>query len=157
MPQQNKIDIIVISISNPILVGIYKDSKLAQTISKDGKTSEVLPIIFNEILKNYKIDSIIYVNEPGSFMAIKVAYIFLKTICIIQNITLKACSGFKFNNNSPIKALGKKYFFNTQNDKIKLNFLNDKIKLYDFKLPQVIEKDKFSIDVEPNYHLPVVS
>ena len=41
-------------------------------------------------------------------MAIKVAYLFLKTISISKNIELESCSGFEFNKNSPIKALGKK-------------------------------------------------
>ena len=40
-------------------------------------------------------------------MAIKVAYIFLKTISITRSIDLYACEGFEFNQNSPIKALGK--------------------------------------------------
>ena len=157
MLQQNNIDILVISISSPILVGIYENNTLIKTISKDGKTSDVLPIIFDEILNNYKINEIIYINGPGSFMAIKVAYIFLKTICITKNLTLKACSGFEFNNNSPIKALGKKYFFNTQDDKIELNFLTNDTKLEEFKLPNILNKNRFSSDIEPNYNLPAVS
>ena len=74
----NNIDIFVISLASPILVGVYENNTLTNTISKDGKTSEVLPEIFEQILKEYTINNIIYVNGPGSYMAIKVAYIFFK-------------------------------------------------------------------------------
>ncbi len=148
--------ILVISVANPILVGIYKDNNLMKTISQDGKTSDVLPIIFNNILKEYSIKEIFYVNGPGSFMAIKVAYIFLKTLSIVNNIPLKASDGFNFNNNSPIKALGKKYFFKSKDGKININFLEDK-ELEDFKLPKILDIKIFSKDSLPNYNLPAVN
>ncbi|XPV52291.1 MAG: hypothetical protein ACNI3H_07725 [Halarcobacter ebronensis] len=61
-------------------------------------------------------------------MAIKVAYIFLKTLRITKNIPLYASNGFNFNNNSPIKALGKKYFIK-EDDIIKVDFLDNDIKI----------------------------
>ena len=74
------IEILVITISNPLLIGIYENKKLIKEHKLDGKTSDLLPSLFDELLKEYHIDKMIYVNSPGSFMAIKVAYIFLKTI-----------------------------------------------------------------------------
>lgn len=118
-------------------------------------TSDVLPIIFHEILEKFKIENIYYVNTPGSFMAIKVAYVFLKTISITKNIPLKSCTGFEFNGNSPIKALGKKYFINDEND-IKVDFLDKDCTISDFKLPNVLENIKFSNETLPIYNLPAV-
>ena len=152
-----KISILVISIANPILIGLYENNTLKQTISKDGKTSDILPEIFNELLNQYSIDNIFYVNGPGSYMAIKVAYIFLKTISITNNIKLKASNGFNFNNNSPIKALGKKYFFNTNNGKITVNFISENDKIDDFILPQKLDENIFINDSLPDYHLPAVN
>ena len=121
-----KLEILVISIASPILVGIYKDGKLEETISMEGMTSDTLPIIFDKLLKKYtQLDAIYYVNGPGSYMAIKVAYIFLKSIAIVKNIPLYAAKGFAFNGNTPIKALGKKYFFNSLDDTIKIDFLEE--------------------------------
>ena len=105
------LSVLVISIANPIKVGIYKDDLLIETITKNGKTSDILPSIFQEILNNHKITKILYVNGPGSYMAIKVAYIFLKTLSITNDIIFESSDGFEFNDNTPIKALGKKYFF----------------------------------------------
>ena len=152
--KKQQVTILVISIANPILVGIYQNNKLYDTITQDGKTSDILPIIFQTILDKYDIQNIIYVNGPGSYMSIKVAYIFLKTLCIVKNIQLQAVSGFDFNENSPIKALGKKYFIN-QNGKIVVDFVNlDDIK--PFKLPNNLDNLVFLDDIAPSYNLPAV-
>jgi len=151
-----KVDVLVISIANPILIGIYEDNNLIKTIEDSGKTSDVLPKIFKSILEDFEIITIFYVNGPGSYMAIKVGYIFLKTISIVRDIKFKATNGFKFNQNSPIKALGKKYFFNQDNDKIIIDFLKDTDKIIEFKLPKELQKDIFTDDCLPNYQLPAV-
>ena len=156
MQETNNVSILVISIASPILVGVYINGKLKKEISKEGKTSDTLPLIFDEIVQNFNINKIYYVNGPGSFMAIKVAFIFLKTHCIINNILLKSCSGFKFNNNSPIKALGKKYFFNINNE-IFLDFLNDNCKIHSFLLPSELDDNMFTTKNEPDYQLPVIN
>jgi hypothetical protein len=81
--------------------------------------------------------------------------VFLKTVCISRNIELNAASGFLFNDNSPIKALGKKYFFN-KNGEIIIDFLEEKSIISDFKLPKSLDKTKFSSNTLPIYNLPAV-
>jgi len=137
------------------LVGIYENKKLIKKYENDGVTSDILPLIFENILNEYKINRIYYVNTPGSYMAIKVAYVFLKTLSITKNIELKSCSGFEFNGDSPIKALGKKYFINDENG-IKVDFLDNKSTMSDFKLPDLIENINFSDETLPIYNLPAV-
>ncbi len=149
------IEVLVISISNPLLVGVYKNSNLIKSFEEHGVTSNILPIILKEILDEFKVSKINYVNTPGSYMAIKVSYLFLKTVCLAKNIQLKACSGFEFNKNSPIKALGKKYFIN-DNGKVKVDFLDNKSKMHDFKLPNVLDDKIFSLKTLPIYNLPAV-
>lgn len=149
------IEVLVITISNPLLIGIYENKKLIKEHKLDGKTSDLLPSLFEQLLKDYNIDKIIYVNSPGSFMAIKVAYIFLKTISITKNIKLEACEGFEFNQNSPIKALGKKYFIRNENE-VKVDFLEKECIIHDFKLPMCIEKYNFNEETLPIYNLPAV-
>ncbi len=149
------IEILVISISRPLLVGVYKNNRLIKTFENNGMTSYVLPIIFKEILDKFQVSRINYVNTPGSYMAIKVSYIFLKTVCLTKNIQLRACSGFEFNRNSPIKALGKKYFIN-DNGNVKVDFLDNKSKIYDFKLPNILDDKNFSSEILPIYNLPAV-
>lgn len=149
------IEVLVITISNPLLIGVYEDKKLLKEHKLDGKTSDLLPGLFTELLKQFNIKRITYVNSPGSFMSIKVAYIFLKTISITKNIELRAAYGFEFNENSPIKALGKKYFIK-DGDEIKVDFLEKDSIIRDFKLPMCIEKYNFNKETLPIYNLPAV-
>lgn len=149
------IEILVITISNPLLIGIYKDKELIQKIELDGLTSDKLPILFKDLVDKYDIKSISYVNTPGSFMSIKIAYIFLKTLCQIKNIEFLAIDGFTFNQNSPIKALGKKYFIK-ENNAIKVDFLPESCKIQDFELPNSIKNIEFSKNTLPIYNLPAV-
>jgi hypothetical protein len=88
-------------------------------------------------------------------MAIKVAYVFLKTIAITKKLQFRAIDGFEFNENSPIKALGKKYFIKDEN-KIKVDFLEKDSIIRDFKLPLSIENINFNNQTLPIYNLPAV-
>jgi tRNA A37 threonylcarbamoyladenosine modification protein TsaB len=151
------IDILVITISSPICIGVYSENILIDTIISDGKTSDILPSIYSQISNKYDIDTIYYVNGPGSYMAIKIGYIFLKTISIVKNIPFKATSGFKFNENSPIKALGKKYFFNNNDGSIAIKFLTEDDYIQDFKLPKELDISIFTEDCLPQYNLPAVN
>ena len=145
------IDVVAIVISKPLKIGLYKDKKLFKEITKDGLTSEILPEIFDEILKNYKINSIIYSKGPGSFMAIKLSYIFFKTLQITNDIKLFGVNGFYFNNNKPIKAVGNSFFVKKE-DIITLE--KDK-KEGEFFLPKTLNFDEFEDD-EPLYVIKAV-
>jgi len=149
------IEVLVISISNPLLIGVYEDDILKEEYKIEGKTSDVLPNLLKKILDKNDIKRLNYVNSPGSYMAIKVAYIFLKTISIVNKIEFRACYGFELNNNSPIKALGKKYFIN-ENNKIKVDFLEKDSIIRDFKLPININTINFNKETLPEYNLPAV-
>lgn len=158
MLQHNKIaiEVLVISLASPLLIGIYQDNHLIDTCEVEGKTSDILPQAFEDIIKQYEIKQLYYVNGPGSYMAIKVAYLFLQTISIVKDIELLATDGFSLNNNSPIKALGKKYFFKQHDGTIEIDFLDDNSLLRSFKLPKVLNKDIFIEDPLPNYNLPAI-
>lgn len=149
------IEVLVITISNPLLIGVYDNKQLIVEIKIDGLTSDELPVVFEKLLEKYNLKKVIYVNTPGSFMSIKIAYIFLKTLTMIKGIDFEAANGFLFNENSPIKALGKKYFIN-ENGSVKVDFLPNICKISDFKLPKNIEDYSFNKDTLPIYNLPAV-
>jgi hypothetical protein len=150
-----EINIVLLSISSPIQIGVYEGNLLIDTLVLQGQSSEVLVPTFDDLLKKYSINSITYVNTPGSFMAIKLAYICLKTLSITNNIIIKSIDGFYFNNNKPIKAIGNRFFIKEDN-KIILDKISTDKKCGSFSLPQKINLDDFSDDIEPNYILPSV-
>ncbi len=47
------IDLFLISVDSPILLGIYENKKLVKSLSKEGKFSDSLPNLFGEISAEY--------------------------------------------------------------------------------------------------------
>ncbi|MEN8146425.1 MAG: hypothetical protein ABFR02_02260 [Campylobacterota bacterium] len=147
-------DIVVIALTSPIIIGVYKDSELIETIKSDERSSEVLPELFRTLLDKYEIEHIVYAKGPGSFMAIKVSFIFLRTLCIVKNISLLATDAFYFNNNAPIKAVGKLYFVKNR-DAIETETLKD-APIMEFTLPQQLQLEDFSEETAPFYGIGAV-
>ena len=147
--QKPFVDVVAITISNPLKVGIYQNRKLIKSIEKEGKTSDILPIVFDEILKSYKVENIIYTKGPGSYMAIKLSYIFFKTLQITKNINFLAADGFYFNDSKPIKAVGNSFFVKKEG----IISLEKNLKPGEFFLPKEINLDDFSKDTSPLYVL----
>jgi len=149
-----KVDILLVALSSPILIGVYEDNKLIEKITSDEKSSDVLPILYDELFKKYDVKALFYANGPGSFMAIKVAYIFLKSLCVLKEIPLYATDAFKFNNNKPIKAIGKLCFV-----KISSKITTQKFQTLPevgFLLPKTLDYAEFSSKSEPIYGIGAV-
>jgi tRNA A37 threonylcarbamoyladenosine modification protein TsaB len=149
-----KFTLLIISISSPLLVGVYRDDSLIDTISSEKKTSEILlPVIMN-CLDTYNISSIIYTRGPGSYMAIKLSYIMLKTLEITRDIPCFGCSGFELNGGEPIKAIGNLYFIKEKETIITKKF-EQPVDVV-FTLPQSIQDLAIDEESTPEYILPAV-
>jgi len=148
------VDVLLIALTSPIQIGIYENNQLIETIKSQEKSSDVLPLLYKEILEKYHVEKLLYANGPGSFMAIKVAYIFLKSLSILKKIPLYATDAFSFNENRPIKAIGKLYFV-----KLSLKISTQKLQTVqdmEFKLPSLLEMKEFSSNTAPLYHIGAV-
>lgn len=150
----HKYTLLIISISSPLLIGVYKDNSLIDSISSEKKTSEILLPIIMDVIDKYDISKIIYTRGPGSYMAIKLTYIMLKTIEITRGIQCFGCSGFAVNNNQPIKAIGNLYFIKEKETIITKKY-EQPIKVK-FALPQSIHDLKIDEESSPEYMLPAV-
>jgi len=147
-------DALVIALTSPILVGIYKNGDLVEEIRSEGMSSDVLAEIFDSLLQRYTLSNLIYAKGPGSFMGIKVTYLFLKTLSITKKIPLLATDAFFFNQNSPIKAVGKLYFVKNRTT-IELEPLVSP-EVIAFTLPKNIDLEKFDSDNLPYYGIDAV-
>jgi tRNA A37 threonylcarbamoyladenosine modification protein TsaB len=148
------VDLVFITLSSPIKVGVYEDNKLIDSIISEEKSSEILPVIYKDLDKKYNIKQLFYANGPGSFMAIKVAYIFLKSMSVLKNIPLYATDAFYFNENQPIKAIGKLCFVKLSSE-IKTQKLETTPNM-DFRLPDVLDYNEFSTSAQPLYAIGAV-
>ena len=143
------------ALSSPIQIGIYEENRLIDTIVSDKKSSDVLPILFKQIFDTYKVEKLFYANGPGSFMAIKVAYIFLKSLSILKKIPLFATDAFYFNKNQAIKAIGKLCFV-----KIGSEITTQKLEIVpeaSFTLPDVLDYNEFTQTAAPLYSIGAVA
>lgn len=151
---RKKVDVVFLTISSPMLIGVYENLKLIETISSFEKSSDVLAKLYKELDEKYSVDRLIYANGPGSFMAIKITYIFLKSIAILKNISLFALDAFYFNQNQPIKAIGKLYFV-----KIGTEIITQKIQEVPqglFELPKILENRELNTNTVPVYAIGAV-
>ncbi len=151
---RKKVDILVIALSSPILVGVYEDQKLIESIESDEKSSDILPIIFEGILKRYALKNLFYANGPGSFMAIKVSYLFLKSLTILKGVKLYARDAFYFNKNRPIKAIGKLCFVKIASEITTQKF--EKAPEAYFRLPSELDYEEFTTNATPLYKIGAV-
>ncbi len=136
------------------MLGVYEEGELIDTVSSELKTSEILLPLIREYLDKYDISTIIYTRGPGSYMAIKLTYIILKTIEIMQGIKCVGCSGFALNGGEPIKAIGNLYFIKEKETIITKKYeqpVNVK-----FTLPQSIHDLELDEESTPDYILPAV-
>ena len=149
-----EVDILLIALTSPIKIGVYENSKLIESIESEEKSSDILPLIFKDLQEKYRLEKLFYANGPGSFMAIKVAYIFLKSLSILKNIPLFATDAFYFNKNGPIKATGKLHFVKIASE-IKTQKLETAPEVI-FRLPVVLDYNEFSTEAAPLYMIGAV-
>jgi len=150
----NSYKILIISISSPLLIGVYRDDLLIEKIENSQKTSEVLLKILMELSKKYNYSKVLYTNGPGSYMAIKLTYITLRSLEILKGITFTGCNAFDLNANKPIKAMGKLYFIKENNTIITKKF--DEAVEQRFELPSMLSEVTVLNDNKPLYILPAV-
>ncbi len=151
---RKRVDVLLIALSSPIRIGVYEENRLIDSIVSSEKSSDVLPVIYKTLLEKYEIEKLFYANGPGSFMAIKVAYIFLKSLSILKKIPLYATDAFKFNKNNPIKAIGKLCFVKISSE-IKTQKLETVPEVI-FELPDVLDYNEFSTNTTPLYMIGAV-
>ncbi len=155
-----KINLIILTISKKPSIGIYdfEQNNLIEIVLLNGQLSETLPIEFKKIHQKYSIKKIAFVNGPGSFMAIKIGYIFLRTFVIVHDeVELFGIDGFYFNKNSPIKAINNLWFVKNNNLSIEVKEYNSSIiEDSDFILPDLFIETDFSKNIEPIYILNAV-
>ncbi len=157
MHSQNErppVELLLIAVTSPILAAIYEDGECIKIYRRDGKCSEVLPPLLHDILYRYRLKAVYYANGPGSFMAIKIAYVMAKTVSSALGIPLYGTDAFAFNGSRPIKAIGNSCFVKKDGSiRIEPDCAEEAAP---FCAPQQLDRSIFSERSEPLYILPAV-
>jgi len=146
--------IVINSIAVPLQLGLYRENKKIVALEIEGQTSEVLLTAVEKWLSTYTVKHCIYVNGPGSYMAIKLTYIMLRTIEMIRKIPFDGVSAFAFNGGKPIKAMGNLYF-TKEKETIMTKKFDESVK-QEFWLPDDLSALSLDKENKPHYILPAV-
>ncbi|MEY3002705.1 MAG: hypothetical protein RLZZ428_1080 [Pseudomonadota bacterium] len=149
-----KYDLLIVSIASPLLLGVYEEGMLVETFSSELKTSQILLPLIQKVLEKYPINRMIYTRGPGSYMAIKLTYLTLKTLEIMRGISCVGCSGFVLNGGKPIKAVGNLYFIKQKETIITQKF--EQPIDANFALPESIADLVLDEVSTPDYILPAI-
>lgn len=139
------------ALANPLLIGLYEDDKLIKRYESEQKASEALPALLAQILAEFKCERLIYANGPGSYMGIKISYLSLKALSVVENLPLFAVSAFELNDYAPIRA-NNALCFVYENGAISLQ----KAVAGEFALPLNLSKLNLQSDNAPFYYLNAV-
>ena len=149
-----EVELLLIAVTSPILAAIYKEGECIEIYRREGKCSEVLPPLLHEVLYSYRVKAVYYANGPGSFMAIKIAYVMAKTVSSALDIPLYGTDAFAFNGGRPIKAIGKSCFVKKDGSiRIEPDCAEEAAP---FSAPERLDRSLFSERSEPLYVLPAV-
>lgn len=146
--------LLVIGLSSPLLVGVYQEGVLCESYEINEQSSDALPVLLRDLSRRYRLVDLAYANGPGSFMAIKVVYVALKSAAIATGARLWGRDGFAFNGGAPIRATGKRWFvFSAEG--IQTVLMEDQ-KPATFALPQYLTLTEFEPDAGPLYVLDAI-
>ncbi|WP_456381192.1 hypothetical protein [Hydrogenimonas sp.] len=151
---KKEVDVVVVAVASPLLIGIYERGSLIERFESGEKTSDILPALFHDILYRYRVRSLRYARGPGSYMSIKIAYVFLKTLSLVLGIPLYAADAFAFNGERPIKAVGRSCFVKKEGEIVVES--DCKKERGRFELPERLDREIFGTDIEPLYVLPAI-
>lgn len=179
-----KVFILPNSVGKPTLIGIYAKIQAHWNLVESYEityplSDGLVPLFVNLCKKGIVFDSLYFVRGPGSFMALKLIYLFAKTLEIAQNVKLYATHAFYFNKNSPIKAYGNYYFIygsqklcksqcskenliprtlekEAQKLQITLQNFDTPPQIQPFALPDVLNLTLFDTQLKPLYLLPPI-
>ena len=146
--------VVINSIAVPLQLGLYRENKKIAVLEIEGQTSEVLLTAVEKWLSTYAVTHCIYVNGPGSYMAIKLTYIMLRTIEMVRKIPFDGVSAFALNGGKPIKAMGNLYF-TKEKETIMTKKFDESVK-QEFWLPDDLSALSLDEENKPHYILPAV-
>jgi len=146
--------VLINPVASPTQIGCYENGKKICMEEIDGKVSDVLLQSLEDLMSRYDIEKFIYSSGPGSYMAIKLTYITLKTIQILRQIPFDACSAFELSGGKPIKAMGKLYFVKEKETIITQKF-DDEV-TQEFGMPDYLGDLALESENTPLYIIPAV-
>lgn len=149
------VTVLLISASRPMRLAVYDrvGAKL-ESFESDAPATESFYPLFKAIDEKYAIEKLAYARGPGSFMGLKLGYVFMQTLALARNLPFTAASSFVLSDGAPVQAHGKRWFAQEANGiGVKLFEAAPEDRLLP---PDRLDLNLFDTNTEPDYFMPAV-
>lgn len=152
---RKKVSVLLISATRPMRLAVYDETGARiESHESDAPATESLYPLFKSIDDRYEITRLAYAKGPGSFMGLKLGYVFLQSFALARKLPFTAASSFALSGGNPVHAHGKRWF--TQR--------GDQVGVQTFEVapeasllpPERIDFSVFEPACEPEYLMPAV-
>ncbi len=154
MPKE-PVTLLLLSVASPIQIGLYdRSGQRIEAFSYEQKASAVLYSAFEAIEGRFEITALAYARGPGSFMGLKLGFVFLRSYAIVKGLPMYAADSFLFNEGAPIGASRSRSYVK-EGDRISIRRLESPPKSA-MALPDRLDWSAMDAPLEPLYIQPAV-
>ncbi len=154
MPKK-PVTLLLLSAASPMQIGLYDEKgALLEQQQLAGKASSELYPAFEAIDRAYQVTALAYARGPGSFMGLKLGFVFLRSYAIAKNIPMYAADSFYFTGGYPIMASRVRAYFKS-GEEISIGRLESPPES-GLRLPDRLNLSELDAPLEPLYIQPAV-
>ncbi|MGE4295437.1 MAG: hypothetical protein AB7E49_07045 [Campylobacterales bacterium] len=103
--------VLLVSASRPMRLAVYDlGGNRLELHESDAPATESFYPFFKTIDDRYDIARVAYARGPGSFMGLKLGYVFLQSFAMARRIPFASVSSFALTRGAPVQAHGKRWF-----------------------------------------------
>ncbi|MDR2151963.1 MAG: hypothetical protein LBO72_03995 [Helicobacteraceae bacterium] len=144
--------ILLIGATKPARLGVYNENgDRLENFTIEAPLTEGLYPLMKSIDERFKITKLLYARGPGSFMGLKLSYLFCKSFAIARDIPFLAADSFALSGGKPILS--------RQNRRFTKNADTIEIEIFDTPFeeallpPETLDLSMFDAQTPPNYIL----
>jgi tRNA A37 threonylcarbamoyladenosine modification protein TsaB len=149
------VTVLLISAAKPCFFALYDENgEMIEQESCDKPLTESLYVLMSAAERRYSIKRVLYVNGPGSFMGLKLGFVFMRTFALAREIDFAACDSFAITGGAPVFSHKNRWFVKNGSSIELIRFENPP----ENRLipPKKLNMANFSGDTTPCYLLPAV-
>ncbi|GHV10482.1 glycoprotease [Campylobacterota bacterium] len=149
------VSLLLLSATRPTRLAIYgEDGGVIEQFQSDLPLTESLYDAIKAFDEAYAIERVLYARGPGSFMGLKLGYLFLRSFALGRGIDFLAADSFALSGGAPIHSHSKRWFVLENGSAAIRSF--DSAPAEVLSPPERLDLTLFSAETAPNYILSAV-
>ena len=103
--------LLLISAIKPFVLAVYDErNELIEQHASDQHLTTALYMITSEIDARYCVTKVAYIRGPGSFMGLKLGFVFMRSFALARGIDFTAADSFALTADRPVFSHKNRYF-----------------------------------------------